>query len=224
MFAAGLEFLPDKADSVKVHAHCELFVLLLRLAAARAFLCQRLIVQSQYVVGTVLQQARENGCPAQRFRLIVNFDVIPPGFADVTNRWADKVISLNSIETGNHIIANENTGSFALQSLIRNADKSKKFETRLTSDGHIVFRNMRSQKYVTASIREHNAPLKAKANDFEWWECFRIFTDGKVYYLRSVSNGCWVSANMDSKNVPIVANAPKPSSWERFEITILEEQ
>jgi hypothetical protein len=178
------------------------------------------VAGAEYVIGTVLQQAKENGCPAQRFRLIVNFDVVPAGFADITNRWGNKVILIKSIKSGNHIIANSET-SFSLQS--RNADKSK-FETLLTSDGHIVFRDMCSQKYVTASIRERNAPLKAQADDFARWECFRIFTDGKAHYLRSVANGYWVSADMDSQNVPIVSNAPRPRSWEQFKITVLEER
>jgi len=47
MLAAVFEFLTNQSDTVKVCSHCELFVLSLVFLAARASLCQCLMVQRQ---------------------------------------------------------------------------------------------------------------------------------------------------------------------------------
>jgi hypothetical protein len=147
--------------------------------------------------------------------------VIPAGFTDVTSRWGDRILTLKSVAGGNFVVADVDPGcSEALQVRTWNANLKKKFETRLTPDGYIAFRNLRNGKYVTANINEHNSPLQArKADDFARWECFRIYTDGRDYYLLSLASGCWVSADVNSENTPIVANALKPEAWERFHIT-----
>ncbi|MDR2559259.1 MAG: RICIN domain-containing protein [Oscillospiraceae bacterium] len=173
-----------------------------------------------YAEGTTLQQAKENGCPAQRYRFIANNIVDLMRFTDVTREWGDKIITLKCVNIGNFVVANVDSEYSPLQVRAWNADFKKKFETYLTKDGYIGFRNMRNRMFVTADLREDHVPLRAIADKLKGaWECFKIFTDGKYFYIQYRDGERWISVDNTAKNA-LVAKICEPSSWERFIIEL----
>lgn len=143
------------------------------------------------------------------------------GLTDVTREWGNKVITI--IFEGSFVSVNINASHFPLQVRDWNRTERKKFETYLTNDGYIGFRNLRNQKFVTADLREEHVPLRAIADGLNGaWECFKIFTDGKYFYIQYRDGKHWVSVNNDADN-SLIARVCEPSAWERFEITQVSE-
>jgi surface antigen len=144
--------------------------------------------------------------------------IIPSDFIDVTNKIANRKISLKSVANGNYVKADLYYDNAPMIASSTEALAWEQFTTELTGDGHIGFKNIESNKYITADISSLNAPLSNTADIFSLWECFRIFTDGTYYYLRSVANGYWVTSDIEATNSPLLARASVPSGWERFYI------
>jgi hypothetical protein len=137
---------------------------------------------------------------------------------DITANYDNQKIVIKSAQNGKYITAEPNNA--LLQAIAPNANSNQTiFTAFLTNDGYIVLKNAENSKYISADFsEEHNGqtPLLACAENVGRWECFKVFTDGQYFYLRSLASGKWVSVDVEKQNAPIFANAPEPSTWERL--------
>ena len=169
---------------------------------------------------TPLQQFEWNHSHAQQFRLIVNFNTSPSGYRDVTSEFANKTIAFQSTANNNrYIMADIGAGSSVPVRANSTAINSwEQFRTTLTADGHIGFRNVSNNKYISVHTGVKPYGLRGASDELARWESFRIFTDGTHYYLRSVAIGSWVYVETNESTAPLIAGWHTPPGRGRFKI------
>ncbi len=148
----------------------------------------------------------------------------PAGMTDVTAQFANKKITLKSVQNGKYLSADANYSSTPL---VANRSSAATWETftvsSVTSDGWVAFKAAANGKYLTANRDATNGPVQAIASKIQGWECFRIYKKGNDYYIKAQANNKWLCVRIDTNNTPVQAYASAPSTWERIQIQVISD-
>lgn len=141
------------------------------------------------------------------------------GMTDVTAYFAGKTITLQSIENGKYLCADESISNIPA---VCNRDNASTWETfsvsSITSDGWVGFKASTNGKYLSATINATDAPVRAVASNLQAWECFRIYLKGNDFYIKAQANNKWLCVRVDMGGAPVQSYASAASTWERFNI------
>lgn len=140
---------------------------------------------------------------------------------DVTASFANKTITIKSVENGKYLCADSNASGTPLRA---NKDQAITWETftvsPLTADGWVGFK-AHNGKWLSAMADTTNTPIGAKYDNLYSWECFRIFQKGNDYFIRAQINDKWLCVRVDTDQAPVQAYASVASTWERLSIRIV---
>lgn len=141
------------------------------------------------------------------------------GMTDVTAYFAGKTITLQSVENGKYLCADESISNIPA---VCNRDNASTWETfsvsSITSDGWVGFKASTNGKYLSATINATDAPVRAVAGNLQAWECFRIYLKGNDFYIKAQANNKWLCVRVDMGGAPVQSYANAASTWERFNI------
>ncbi len=135
-----------------------------------------------------------------------------------TAQYAGKQIKIKSIETGKYICGRNNAQIYADESF-----GCSIFEvTPMTEDGWVGIR-LQGGNYI--SVTDDGDYLQTTSDNYEEWECFRIYEYRGYQYLLSHKNMKFVQAT-DEDGRPLKTVISEDSSladatWERFQIEVL---
>ena len=146
------------------------------------------------------------------------------GMVDVTEYFAGKTITMQSVENGKYLCADSDSLNTPLRA---NKDWCQVWETftvsPITSDGWVGIK-AHTGKYLSAYAALSNTPLLAVADKLQSWECFRIYQKGSDFYLKAQVNNKWLCVRVDTNQAPVQSYANAASTWERLNIRVVGEE
>lgn len=146
------------------------------------------------------------------------------GMVDVTSYFAEKTISIQSVQNGRYLCADSDAIGTPL---CANKDWCQVWETftvsAMTADGWVGIK-AHTGNYLSATASLLNTPVLATVGKLQSWECFRIFQKGSDFYLYAQVNNKWLCVRVDTNQASVQACANSASTWERLNIRVIGEE
>lgn len=152
------------------------------------------------------------------------------GLVDVTNQYIDKYITIRSLEVDQYVSSDTDQDIATVDALANRSAAStlEIFHVEAGDNGEIGLRAIGNKNYLSARIDLDYAfaPIRAAYGQNydkpQTWESFRIYEKDGIQYIQSQANGKWIQVVADHANHPLKAASKKVSTWERFQIEIVD--
>jgi hypothetical protein len=139
---------------------------------------------------------------------------------DVTARFADQDVVIQSVETGQYLCGE--TDSTIHAGGVCEGDDRGQYHATLTADGWLGFQ-LQDGKWLSVQEKDY---LRTEGLALSSWECFRIYQRGDDLFLLSQKNLRFVQVTNESSARPLKASRDASlgldtAFWERFRIEMI---
>lgn len=150
------------------------------------------------------------------------------GLKDVTSRYKDKVVAINSVEVNQYVSSGmgQDADSIDVTASSDVLSNQEYYKVEAGKYGEVGLRSLSNKNFLSArlDIDASAAPISACYGQAYTeplsWESLRIYEKDGVQYIQFQPNGKWLQVNAEENSHPLKACARAASTWERF---ILEE-
>jgi len=150
---------------------------------------------------------------------------------EVSSCYIGKTVTIKSVEVDKYVSSNTDQTTAGINAIANrnSADTWERFTVEEGLAGAVGFRSTANGNYLSARIDENEQYSYIQAafgHDYsqpQSWESFRIFEWNGIQYIQSQANGKWIQVSVEESDYPIKAAADAFSTWERFQLEIIDD-